>query len=601
MNEIIYTKPTPPVAPKQPELLVIKQGFMHNKIFKWLVALACALFIISLMVFWFGGSSFVESGVELSISGPTQIGLGDEMIYRVKYTNSTNTDLVDLKFSFNYPGKSIILKDGILVEDLTEKFNLDVLAKGQSGEKEFKTFLVGNRGDVKTAKMVMSYKASDLNSQFEKTATLGTTIISVPVSLTLSAPPNSTTGQVVNYILDYRNESAGDISGLKFVFDYPDGFVFQSSSPASDPGDNNSWTVANLRKGPGSRISIQGVLSGSEGESKAVAVHLMRKLGDQHINYEEASNTTVISSPLLAVDILANDSKDYVTNPDDRLRYTLKYSNNSNFNLVGLTLTAKLEGDMFDLNSVNPGGGYFDSSSNTITWNSSTVSNFANLSSRKTGTVDFSVKIKPQFSYGGTGTKNTLVKVSARLSTPNIPPGIDVEEIFSAGTLITKVSTQPAFAQLAYYNDPAFGSSGPMPPKVGETTTYTIHWQLGNPGNDVAEAKIVGTLPLGVSWKGSSSVTSGQPEPTYNKNSSEIVWDIKNIPSGVGGNLTPKYEAVFQVTIKPSAAQKGSVMDILKDIVFSGKDSFTKQAIVINAKDVDTNSMVDGRGEGVVQ
>ena len=555
---------------------------------------------MSVFIFWFGGPSFIESGVQLSIEGPTQAAVGDEITYKIKYANLTKSDLSGVKFSFVYPDKSVVIKDGKLSDVTKEVFTIDSLATNQSGEKEFKAFISGNRGDIKTAKATMGYQASGLKSQFEKTATLATTIVSLPVSLTLSAPPNATNGQAVSYVLDYRNESANDITDLRFEFDYPDGFVFVSSTPNANANSKQLFSVKNLKKNQGSRITVQGTLKGNEGENKPIKITLKRKLGEDFVNYEEASSATTIVNPLLNVGISLNGSSNYSTYLGDDLVYTIRYGNNSNFNLLGLTMVVALEGDMFNYSNLNAAGGYYDSSNNTVTWDSSVVSDFASLAPGKKGELTLRLRVKDQFGSGGTGTKNTLIKTSARLSSPNIPPGIDSEELLATASLITKISTQPTFTQLAYYNDPAFGSNGPVPPAVGRETTYTIHWSLINPGNNVGDAGIVAILPTGVTWKGSSSVTSGLPELVYNNNSSEISWKIVNLPMGAGSQSS-KYEAVFQVSIKPTSSQKDTIIDLIRDASFSGKDSITGQAIVVRSLTLTTDDTVDHPGEGVVK
>ena len=575
-------------------------SIIGSKLLKWAILLALVLFIISIFIFWFGGPSFIESGVQLTVEGPTQAAVGDEVVYKVKYSNLTKSDLNNIKFTFSYPDKSVIIKDGKVSDTIKETFTLDNLTRGKSGEKEFKAFLGGNRGDIKIAKIVMDYQASGLKSKFEKTASLATTIVSLPIALTLSAPPNATNGQTISYVLDYRNESANDISDLRFEFDFPDGFSVNNSTPIFDAGSKQFLTIKNLNKGQGSRITIQGSIVGREGENKPITVALKRKLGDDFVNYEEASSFTSISNPLLGVDIYLNDSKDYSTYLGDDLNYTIRYSNSSNFNLIGLTMTVKLDGDMFDYSSLNAVGGYFDSNNNTVTWDSSVVPNFANLVPGKKGELNVKLRIKDRFGSGGTGTKNTLVKASAKLSSPNIPPGIDSDELAATTSLITKISTQPTFTQLAYYNDAAFGLSGPMPPIVGQETIYTVHWNLINPGNDVGDAIVTATLPVGVIWKGSSSVTAGQPDIIYSKNSSEVSWNIKNLPMGVGSTI-PKYEAVFQISVRPTTAQRGGVIDLLKNVSFSGKDSFTKQVIIVRNSILTTGDTVDRPNDGDVK
>jgi len=139
-----------------------------------------------------------------------------------------------------------------------------------------------------------------------------------------------------------------------------------------------------------------------------------------------------------------------------------------------------------------------------------------------------------------------------------------------------------------------------LPPEVGKETSLTVHWQIINPGNDMNGVRVSGILPAGVNWKNIVSVGSGQPEPTFNKNTSQVVWDLGVLPQGTGVTGA-KYEVSFQLTIKPSINQKGSPVLLVKDSNLSGIDSFTRQSIIVPVRDISTNDLVDRPSEGVVQ
>jgi len=573
--------------------------YSNNQLLKWLVLLALLLAIVSFLTFWFGSPSFSEAGVMLTIEGPTQVSVGDQVVYKVKYSNTTKLNLNSLSFKFTYPDDSVVLKDGTAVKNLSETFTVDQLSPGQSAEKDFTAFLVGDRGNIKTAKADLSFGAGSLKTVFEKSTSISTTIVGLPVSLTLSAPPNSVPGQSVNYLLDYRNESSDDISGLRFEFNYPDGFSFQKSTPSPNQG-NYVWVIPVLKKGNGGRISIMGPLNGKEGDTKNISVALKRKIGDQYVNYEKSDTSSIIASALLGTQVLVNDSSDYSAFAGDDLNYTVKYSNNSNYNLIGVNLSVKLEGEMYDISNLDTKGGYYDNSNGTILWNASTVSDFANLAPNKKGQISFRIKLKNSIPSGATGSKNLFVRASARLSTPNVPSGVGGDEIFAESSLVTKISTQPTLKQTAYYNDSAFGSSGPLPLQIGKETTFTIHWQITNPGNDMSGVKIIGVLPTGINWKNVVSVGSGQPEPIFNTNTSEVTWNLGVLPQGVGVTGA-KYDASFQVSVKPSTNQKGSPILLTKDSKLSGQDTFTKQNIIVPVRDITTNDLVDRPSEGMVQ
>lgn len=570
-----------------------------NKLLKWLILLVLVLLIVSVVSLWFTKPSFSEKDVVFQLAGPMQAMSGGEVTYKLKWANNTKLDLKNLSFRFSYPEDSVVIKDGLAAGETNIGFSLDKLASGESGEREFKAFLVGDKGNIKDAKASLIFYANGLSSSFEKSSTASTTIVSLPVPLTLVAPPSVVSGQPVTYILDYRNESNADISDLRLEFAFPDGFKPVKTTPNPTTG-GNVWDIPLLKQNGGSRITIDGTLSGNERESKELSVALKRKVNGQFVDYEKAKTTTIISSPLLGLVISVNDIKDYAAHLGDTLQYTVRYRNSSNKSLQGLTLTVKLEGDMYDFTSVVPGSSFFDSGANTLTWNSGGVRDFSTFAPGTSGQVNFSVKLKQGFVSGVAGSRNLLVKSTATLSTFNVPTGIDGQEVSTSTSLVTKITTQPALTQLIYYSDPVTGSSGPLPPQVGKETLFTVHWQLVNPGNDTSAAKITAILPPGVAWKNVVSTGTGQPLPVFNKNSSEVSWNIGTLPQSVGVS-TPKYEATFQMGLTPSATQQGAAAELLNNTTFTGTDSFTRQSIVVHVRDATSDDLFDRPQSGKVQ
>lgn len=571
---------------------------MHNSILKWLIVVAVALFIVSILVFWFGGSSFSESRVLLAINGPTQSAVGDEVIYKVHYENTTNTTLKNLSLTFTYPANAIIIKDGSIVDNPShvETVQQPTLNAGQFMDQEFHVFLVGDRGDIKVAKAVLDFLAGSLKSPFEKTATLSTTITSLPVSLTLAAAPSTSPGAAVSYLLDYRNDSGSPISDLQFVFTYPDGFVPTrfSPNPSKSP---DTWSLNTLSRSGSGRITINGTLDGNEGQSKTITVTLKRNVNGTLIDYEKSAATTVIASPLLNVSLSANGSVGYISHTADQLQYVVSYKNNSPYTLTGLTMAVHLDGDMYDFSTVDTHQGFFDSNAHTITWNSTVIPDFLNLRPGQTGSAVFSIKTKSALSGGGSN--NLLVHATATLATNNVPQGVDGDTVNAQDDLITKITSQPSFQQTAFVSDSAFGASGAWPPKAGQETIFTIHWKVTNPGSDLASAKLTATLPQGVKWKNVTSVPNGLAQPTFNANTSQIVWTPGVIPQNTGIN-NPPYELVFQIGFTPSTTQIGLAPIILQSSTLSGIDNFTKQTIVVPSADINTNTTADRSGQGNV-
>ena len=564
---------------------------------KWLILVAAGLIVVTVGALWWGGSSFSDKGVILTLEAPDHATSGDEIVYKITYRNDTRVPLSAMSFRLFYPEGSLILKDGQPTAPESEGFVVDRLDPGQSGTKELKVFMVGDKGAIRTARLNVIFNAGTLKSSFQKETTIATTITALPVTLTLVAPPTSVTGQPIQYLLDMRNDSGQDLNDLKIVLKYPDGFVVQKMNPGPSSG-NTIWDFATLGTTGGKRITVDGVLQGNEGETKTVTAVLQRNLNGQYVDYVRTEAFTMISSPLLSVTISPEGGRDFVTFPGDTLRYTITYTNNSRFTLLGLLLGVKLEGDMYDIPTLQSQQGFYDDSTRTLAYDSAGVPDLGALTPGRTGRLTFSIRLKAGLSGSSIGgTSSFFVKATARLSTSNVPSGIDGNEVFALDSAITKIGSQPTLTQAVLYDNGA--GSGPLPPVVGSETVYTIRWQLTNPGNDIRDAKVIATLPPGVTFKDAPTVTNGTP-PVFDRTRNAVTWTVGTLPYGTG-NGTPRYEATFKISIKPSSPQQNTTIKLITGSTLSGTDGFTGQAVQSKPKDLTTNDVEGHLNEGVVQ
>ena len=547
--------------------------------------------------FLFGRSSYSTEKISFEIIGPAEISSGGKMVYKVEYANHNKQPIKNLKLSFFYPVDAIVVKENQISQFLTENVEIPSLESGEVGQTEFFAYLVGDKGDIKKARALLIFSSENMGSSFEKETTLATNVSSLDISLTLVAPPNVISGQNISYFLDYRNESQEDLRDLTLKFDYPDGFSVSNVSPAASV-KTNVWELKSVKAGEGQRITISGVLRGFEKESKPIAVVLQRKVDGLFIDYEKASSNTVISTPPLSAKIAINSKSDYVARLGDELDYQIKFANNSDIDLLGLTVTVKLEGAMFDFSSVITNG-FFDSITKTITWNASVSPLLNKLASGQEGAVNFRVKLKNSFASGGLGAKDFVVKASARVETPTIPTGFDLEKLAAEFNLITKVSSLPVFEQQVFYNDEVYGNSGPFPPKAGKKTFYTVLWQLSNASNDFSKTRVKAVLPVGASWEDKTRVNGQQSLPVFKPGSREVIWDLGTLPFGIGGQFRT-YQGWLQVSFTPSSNNVGQPVKLVQDAFLEGEDNFTGQVILVKVNDMTTSDLVDFPGQGSV-
>ncbi len=559
-----------------PSKLKLPQFSLALKIL--LIALG-VLIIGGVLFLVFGNTSFAERNVEVTIDGPAEISSGDHVTYIVHYENKNRTDLVNATLSFTYPPDAVPFKDGAITQHSNVIVDLGTIQGKSSGEQSFEGIIVGLQGNVKAAKALLTYTPGSFLTQLQKSSESSVTIVALPVPLSVVVPPTVLSGQEVHYIIDYRNQSGVTLENLRLKVQYPEGFVAKEKK--------DTWDIGSLPDGEGDRITIAGTLSGRERESKTFSVQLQKLTdtsdGAQYVTIEKAEASSIISTPLISAVLSVQGGTDYTAHVNERLDYTIRLTNNTNTDLTSFTATAKLEGTMYDLTTVESMGS-FDSRTRTITWNSSVVPELGLLRANQSVEIPFKVRIKSTFPSRVTAS-DSAVKATIHAETFNVPEVLSVDRIAADDELVTRISTALSFSQQMLASDSQWGSEGPYPPRVDQTTVLTSRMTLVNPANEVISAKVTAVLLPGVTWRNQYRVKGSQVEPTYDPKTSTVTWNVGTVPSGVGVALSP-YELYFQISITPSGNEVNHTIPLIKNMVFEGTDALTKEKITQRLQDV---------------
>jgi hypothetical protein len=156
-------------------------------------------------------------------------------------------------------------------------------------------------------------------------------------------------------------------------------------------------------------------------------------------------------------------------------------------------------------------------------------------------------------------------------------------------------------SQANYYNSSSQAvGSGPIPPQVGQTTTYKINWKVINTTNTLTAVIVKAILTNNVVWVDSGQAdTSGSID--YNSATREVSWQISNL--GAENDKQVEVNSSFSVSVTPTDSEKGRVLTLLNPSTLSGVDGFTQENISVTQPALTTN--LDGdpvaEGKGVVK
>lgn len=170
---------------------------------------------------------------------------------------------------------------------------------------------------------------------------------------------------------------------------------------------------------------------------------------------------------------------------------------------------------------------------------------------------------------------------------------------------ITKVNSKLVIEQKGYFQDAAFGNSGPIPPEVGQTTTYTIIWQIKNYYNDIKNVRVKAVLPQEVSLTAKIFPEEQNEKFAFDSSSREIVWNTGDLEAGQGVlDSISVPNIAFQIAFTPTISQTGQTPEIIKEVSIFAEDTWTEELLESSDEPINTTLPDDetvNESQGIIQ
>ena len=567
------------------------------------IIIVVGLLIITGAMLW-GKSSFNRAQIDLSIKVPDNIASGEEVTITVNYTNNNRVALNDTHLRMNYP-EGTFSSDG--KELFQEDRNLGTIGKKSQGEESFKVRFLGDKGNTKDITAQLEYAPENISSKFENSISIKAEINTVLIGIHIDGSEKAVAGKDVSYAVEYENETEETIDNLRIKLEYPSDFNFKNADPSPKSQDENDvWEVGSLQPGEKKTINVNGTLNGQEMENKTIRGYIGMVDGDNFLEYSQSEFVTQISPAPIFLALSANGiGSDCKIDSGQELSYKISFKNNTDVALSELILKAQLNDNVFDVKSINlDGKGFFDSRTNTITWSGADVSALTLLEPSQSDEINFSIKTKKDLPIFNFNDKNFTASIIAEIQTLTVPAKFANTELDFTNELDCKINSKLGLNTKVYYNEPAQGiyNTGPIPPRVDNATTYTVHWQITNTSNDLDGVLVKAVLPQGINWTNYQINKLNKGLVSYDDRTKEVTWEIGRIPAGAGVIMSA-YELIFQIGLTPSINQVGQLPVLINESTVEGRDTFTNNNLTVTSPAVNTSVPDDSRvgyGGGVV-
>src|SRR3989344_5193523 len=512
-------------------------------IFLTLVVTAGALFL-----FLYFGSRPQE--VSLRIEAREEIESGETLTISIPYKNISRAPLRDVELAIIFPPNTRIKEGGTEYEaPLRITKLISDLAPGEERLEEITVRMFGREKEEGRVDAELGDRPENVGARFTTAASKMFRIVRVPLGITWEIPDTLAQGQDVDLLVRYSSNSRDTFSDLALRIDFPLGFTFKDASPKQS--DDGIWNIGDLGAGGSGVVTIRGAVTGDEGEIKTFrsgigAYHYDSKSWTPY--YESVTETKIAVTPLFVRGQLER-SQETAVSPGDQLRFSIHYQNNTLFPLKDVSVRTKIEGTILELPTMTIGqGGVFDFPTRSIVWG-------------------------PAKSAAD---RELVIRLTSHIEASGIPQELVGTDLTHDDSAEFKVNSKVIFDGKALYTFSALRNSGPVPPKVGQKTTYAVLWEIRNFTNDLANAEVRATLPPNVKWE-NVFVPTDAPI-SYSESSGEVRWKIGKIEAG-RGVLNPARTVAFRVAVVPSEVDVGNVMTLINQATLSAEDRFTGSAV----------------------
>lgn len=570
---------------------------LFKKIFFTAMFAFLAVVILAVVSLYQGKKDVSDDLITLDLIAQPFVDGGEElsMEVRIQNFNEKALELPDLVVTYS--------KDSLEgAQKVTLRRSLGDVLSGQRVTEDYEIVLFGQEGDIRDIDASLEYRIEGSSAIFVKDKTHEVVIRSTPTQMTITAPETVVKNQEIEFSVELLSNSGRQIRNALLEVQFPRDFDLIETSRPSDFSDNK-WHFKSLSEDV-QTLTFKGRMSSFEGQSQSFRFNLGKQDAAAKQNIETVFNsythTVKTQKSFLDTRIFVGNSNDSVISVrgGGEVSGTIEFENTLSSALKDVELHLNLNGLLYDPSKIKSTNGFYNSNLNAIVWDKDQINEFALLQPGQSGSVFFTI-----------GTRE-LAGVSGTLKNPTLEMFVDVKaqgdngsthEASRISELLVRANSDLNIVASSQYEIGPFKNSGPIPPKVSKTTSYTLLVQLTNSSNTLDDAYVVFELPGYVKWLDKVSPTGERQSVSFNAQSRQVTWQLGKLSSGTGFGLVAPRELAVQVEIEPSISQKGNRVDLTREIHLNGTDTFTGEKLSFKKFPLNTTLKNEDNNDGRVK
>lgn len=554
-----------------------------------------------------------QSSVSIKFEAKEEIAAGEEFFYELTYKNEEKTEINNIEIRVKYPDNFVFLDAEPKPSLNNDTWDMDSLASRRSNAIKIKGKLIGPADSSNIILADITYQPQNFSSEFKKSAVFETKINDLGLDISAVNSTSALIGEENEIDFKFKAKDINYLNQFRINVEHPDEVeiikpTLATTTPETDAfsiaADGiDAWSISNLGKNENQfKIKFKVKEKKQPQVSIKIKFSVPQEVANQptkyYVFYEKEIIYDVIKSDLNLNMVIDGSALDQGINFGQTLDYSISYKNVGDSDMKDVVIMAVLESDFLDWQTLNdknngvvslPTG---QAGGNTISWSKAEMPSLELLAGGAQGVIDFSIKVKNSSTVDLS--KVYQVKSYASYSID----GKSIGDENRSNAITNKINSDLNLGeQLRYFNEDNIAvGSGPLPPKVGQTTSFKVYWTIDNNLHDLNNLTVSVSLPANVSWGGKNYSSTGSIN--YDSQSNKVIWQVGHLPITIY-----KASAEFSLNLTPAESDRDKIMVVLPGTNVSAVDSITSTTINKNLKAKTTKLEDDSiaNTDGIVQ
>lgn len=514
--------------------------------------------------------------IKITLVGPPEVEPMKEYDFTATLENVGTFDLARVTFELNLPEQFFLSSSEPLLDN-RRAFSIGNLAKKEKREIKFTGSFIAKEKETVNLSGVVVYHPQNFNATFEAVGNYRALMGEGLFTGSIEGPDKLLSGDEAEFTISFAKKEEVEIIDAAISLDAPSDFLITTST--IQPSREKIWPVKFDAKTNEGRAVFKGVFSSEANGDRAVKFLLGQMRDNKFYPTKELAVPIEVLGAELSISASINGTafKDIADQTfirfGDLLGYTIDLANTSQEVLKNMKVLFHIEGmPQYNGETVVWWPSAVSSpeanrEGETMVWSGREVESFKNFKSGANEHLEGNVRLRPGPLVIALNDYRLRVWVEVQLD--------GVGKIIKKRNLTSKViqllvqSDAEFNAEARYYgSDGVALSTGPLPPKVGEQTTYRIFWRVKNSLHDLGQVTISAPLPPQVILTGKNLIPAGIL--SYDSGSKVVSWSLDRLPTE-----TKNMEINFEVGLTPDSEDVGKSPELLGQTSFKATDAST--------------------------